>query len=153
MPKLIGVKLTGKLSGWTSSKDVILWVISRIGAQGARGYAVEFAGSTIDSLSAEARMTLCNMAIEAGARVGLVAVDQRTIEYLQGRPFAIAKDEHRPSKWILSKGCLAMPRQAVDAAAKIGRLDGHQDLHLRRDLQHYSAFQKPRDRAATSAAS
>ena len=77
------ITIEGTLPYGTSSKDVILWVISRIGAQGARGYAVEFAGSTIDSLSAEARMTLCNMTVEAGARAALIAPDATTFDYVR----------------------------------------------------------------------
>ena len=76
------ITIDGALPYGTSSKDVILWIISRIGAQGARGYAVEFAGSTIASLSAEARMTLCNMTVEAGARAALIAPDATTFDYV-----------------------------------------------------------------------
>ncbi len=76
------ISIDGALPYGTSSKDVILWIISRIGAQGARGYAVEFAGSTIASLSAEARMTLCNMTVEAGARAALIAPDATTFDYV-----------------------------------------------------------------------
>ncbi len=77
------ITIDGALPYGTSSKDVILWIISRIGAQGARGYAVEFAGSTIASLSAEARMTLCNMTVEAGARAALIAPDATTFDYVR----------------------------------------------------------------------
>ena len=77
------ITIDGTLPYGTSSKDVILWIISRIGAQGARGYAVEFAGSTIASLSAEARMTLCNMTVEAGARAALIAPDATTFDYVR----------------------------------------------------------------------
>jgi 3-isopropylmalate/(R)-2-methylmalate dehydratase large subunit len=77
------ITIDGALPYGTSSKDVILWIISRIGAQGARGYAVEFTGSTIASLSAEARMTLCNMTVEAGARAALIAPDATTFDYVR----------------------------------------------------------------------
>ncbi|MFM0608381.1 3-isopropylmalate dehydratase large subunit [Paraburkholderia sediminicola] len=77
------ITIDGALPYGTSSKDVILWIISCIGAQGARGYAVEFAGSTIASLSAEARMTLCNMTVEAGARAALIAPDATTFDYVR----------------------------------------------------------------------
>jgi 3-isopropylmalate/(R)-2-methylmalate dehydratase large subunit len=77
------ITIDGALPYGTSSKDVVIWLISRIGAQGARGYAVEFAGSTIASLSAEARMTLCNMTVEAGARAALIAPDQTTLDYVR----------------------------------------------------------------------
>jgi 3-isopropylmalate/(R)-2-methylmalate dehydratase large subunit len=71
-----------------TAKDVTLAVIGKIGSGGGTGYAIEYAGSAIRSLSMEGRMTLCNMAIEAGARTGMVAVDEKTIEYLKGRGFA-----------------------------------------------------------------
>lgn len=77
------ITIDGALPYGTSSKDVIIWVISQIGAQGARGFAVEFAGSTIRALSAEARMTLCNMTVEAGARAALIAPDQTTFDYVR----------------------------------------------------------------------
>jgi 3-isopropylmalate/(R)-2-methylmalate dehydratase large subunit len=77
------ITIDGALPYGTSSKDVVIWIISRIGAQGARGYAVEFAGSTIASLSAEARMTLCNMTVEAGARAALIAPDATTFDYVR----------------------------------------------------------------------
>jgi 3-isopropylmalate/(R)-2-methylmalate dehydratase large subunit len=77
------ITIDGALPYGTSSKDVVIWLVSRIGAQGARGYAVEFDGSTIASLSAEARMTLCNMTVEAGARAALIAPDQTTFDYVR----------------------------------------------------------------------
>lgn len=87
------VKVDGKLGYGVTAKDVVLAVIGEIGTAGGNGHAIEFAGSAIESLSMEGRMTICNMAIEAGARVGLVAVDDTTIEYVKGRPFA-PQDEH-----------------------------------------------------------
>jgi 3-isopropylmalate/(R)-2-methylmalate dehydratase large subunit len=71
-----------------TAKDVVLAIIGKIGTAGGTGYAIEFAGSTIRELSMEGRMTICNMAIEAGARAGMVAVDDKTIDYVKGRPFA-----------------------------------------------------------------
>jgi 3-isopropylmalate/(R)-2-methylmalate dehydratase large subunit len=82
------VQINGNLPAGVTAKDLILAIIGRIGSAGGTGYAIEFAGSAVRALSMEARMTLCNMAIEAGARVGLVAVDDETIEYLRGRPYA-----------------------------------------------------------------
>ncbi len=82
------VKVDGELHGGVTAKDVVLAVIGKIGTAGGTGYAIEFAGSAIRSLSMEGRMTLCNMAIEAGARVGMVAVDDTTIDYVKGRPFS-----------------------------------------------------------------
>nr|MCU0805932.1 3-isopropylmalate dehydratase large subunit [Burkholderiales bacterium] len=82
------VQVDGALGRGVTAKDVVLHIIGKIGTAGGTGYAVEFAGSAIRGLSMEGRMTVCNMAIEAGARAGMVAVDDTTIEYLKGRPFA-----------------------------------------------------------------
>lgn len=82
------VKVEGCLQQGVSAKDVVLAVIGKIGTAGGTGYAIEFGGSAVRTMSVEARMTLCNMAIEAGARAGLVAVDQVTLDYVQGRPYA-----------------------------------------------------------------
>ena len=82
------VKVEGALGKGATAKDIALAVIGRIGTAGGTGYAIEFAGSAIRALSMEGRMTLCNMAIEAGARAGMVAVDDTTINYIKGRPFA-----------------------------------------------------------------
>jgi 3-isopropylmalate/(R)-2-methylmalate dehydratase large subunit len=86
--KSMVVRVEGALGPGVTAKDVALAVIGRIGTAGGTGYAIEFAGGTIRTLSMEGRMTLCNMAIEAGARNGMVAVDQTTIDYLCGRPYA-----------------------------------------------------------------
>ncbi|MFY9329989.1 MAG: 3-isopropylmalate dehydratase large subunit [Georgfuchsia sp.] len=82
------VKVEGILGKGITAKDVALAVIGRIGTAGGTGYAIEFGGSAIRSLSVEGRMTVCNMAIEAGARAGLIAPDEKTIAYLKGRPYA-----------------------------------------------------------------
>ncbi len=84
------VRLEGAIPNHVTAKDLALAVIGRIGTAGGTGHAIEFAGSAVSSLTMEGRMTLCNMAIEAGARAGLVAVDDTTIEYLADRPFAPA---------------------------------------------------------------
>ena len=86
--KAMLVQIDGALPFGVTAKDLVLAVIGKIGTAGGTGYAIEFAGSTIRSLSMEGRMTICNMAIEAGARAGMVAVDETTINYVQGRPFA-----------------------------------------------------------------
>ena len=86
--KNMRVTVTGPLGFGVTAKDVILAIIGQIGTAGGTGYAIEFAGEGIQSLSMEGRMTVCNMAIEAGARVGLVAVDEKTIEYVKGRPYS-----------------------------------------------------------------
>ncbi len=86
--KNMRVVVEGRLGVGVTAKDVALAIIGRIGTAGGTGYAIEFAGSTIAALTMEGRMTLCNMAIEAGARAGMVAVDQTTLQYLKGRPMA-----------------------------------------------------------------
>jgi 3-isopropylmalate/(R)-2-methylmalate dehydratase large subunit len=86
--KNLRLSVEGPLPAGVSAKDVVLAIIGRIGIGGGIGYAVEFAGSTIRAMSMEGRMTVCNMAIEAGARAGMIAVDDTTIEYVKGRPFA-----------------------------------------------------------------
>ena len=86
------VRVEGRLDAGVSAKDIALALIGKIGTAGGTGYAIEFAGPAIESLSVEGRMTLCNMAIEAGARAGMIAVDQITIDYLQGRTFAPTGD-------------------------------------------------------------
>jgi 3-isopropylmalate/(R)-2-methylmalate dehydratase large subunit len=82
------VRVDGALSRGCSGKDIALAIIGKIGTAGGTGYTIEFAGSAIRTLSMEGRMTVCNMAIEAGARAGLVAVDEKTIDYVKGRPLA-----------------------------------------------------------------
>jgi 3-isopropylmalate/(R)-2-methylmalate dehydratase large subunit len=82
------IRVDGRLPAGVYAKDLILAIIGAIGTAGGTGYAIEFGGEAVRALSMEGRMTLCNMAIEAGARVGLVAVDDTTIDYVRGRPFA-----------------------------------------------------------------
>src|ERR1043165_8012686 len=82
------VKVEGKLPLGCGAKDIVLAIIGRIGTAGGTGYTIEFAGSAIRDLTMGGRMTVCNMAIEAGARAGMVAVDQKTIDYVKGRPLA-----------------------------------------------------------------
>ena len=86
------VRVDGRLPAGVTSKDLALTIIGRIGTAGGTGHAIEFAGEAVRALSMEARMTLCNMAIEAGARAGMVGVDQRTIDYIKGRPLAPSGD-------------------------------------------------------------
>ncbi len=82
------IRVEGQVQHGVTAKDVVLAIIGKIGTAGGTGYTIEFAGSAIRGLSMEGRMTVCNMAIEAGARAGLVAVDDKTIEYVRGRPMA-----------------------------------------------------------------
>jgi 3-isopropylmalate/(R)-2-methylmalate dehydratase large subunit len=101
------VDVDGQLAPGVSAKDVVLAIIGRIGTAGGTGYSIEFAGSTLRSLSMEGRMTVCNMAIEAGARAGMVAVDDTTLAYLAERPYA--------------------PRGALRARAEAAWADLHSD--------------------------
>jgi 3-isopropylmalate/(R)-2-methylmalate dehydratase large subunit len=87
-PKTMKIEINGKLGKGVVSKDIILYVISKISASGATGYFVEYAGDAIRALSMEARMTICNMSIEMGARGGLIAPDDTTFNYIKGRKFA-----------------------------------------------------------------
>ncbi len=92
--KNLRVLVRGHVGPGVTAKDIVLAIIGRIGTAGGTGYTIEFAGEAIEALSMEGRMTVCNMAIEGGARAGLVAVDQTTIDYVKGRPFA-----PRPEQW------------------------------------------------------
>ncbi len=87
-PKTMRIEINGKLGKGVVSKDIILYIISKLTASGATGFFVEYAGDTIRQLSMEARMTICNMSIEMGARGGLIAPDETTFEYIKGRKFA-----------------------------------------------------------------
>lgn len=86
--KTMQVRVDGRVGAGVTAKDIVLAIIGEIGTAGGTGYAIEFAGEAIRELSMEGRMTICNMSIEAGARCGMVAVDDTTIDYLHGRPFA-----------------------------------------------------------------
>src|SRR5918995_1430449 len=87
-PKRMRVRVEGRTAPGVGAKDIALSIIARIGADGAQGHAVEYAGAAVRALSMEGRLTLCNLSIEAGARCGMVAPDETTIAYLRGRPFA-----------------------------------------------------------------
>ncbi len=87
------IKVNGKVGPGVDAKDIVLAIIGKTGTAGGTGYAIEFAGEAIRDLSIEGRMTVCNMAIEAGARAGMVAVDDKTIEYVKGRPYAPTADQ------------------------------------------------------------
>lgn len=87
-PKVMRINVEGELNKGVVSKDIILYIIAKISASGATRYFVEYAGSAIRQLSMEARMTICNMSIEMGARGGMIAPDDKTFEYIKGRPFA-----------------------------------------------------------------
>ena len=92
-PKLMRINVDGQLGRGVSGKDLIIALIRQISAAGGTGYAIEYAGQAIESLSMEGRMTVCNMTIEAGARFGIIAPDAKTIAYVKGRPYAPAGEK------------------------------------------------------------
>lgn len=92
-PRAMRISVDGRLGEGVTAKDLILAIIAKIGAGGAIGHVIEYAGETVRNLSVEGRLTVCNMSIEAGARAGMIAPDEKTFAYLQGRPFAPADAE------------------------------------------------------------
>ena len=104
------VRVNGKVGPGVTAKDIVLAIIGKIGTAGGTGYAIEFAGEAITDLSIEGRMTVCNMAIEAGARAGMVAVDSKTIEYVKGRPYA-----PKASQWDAAVASWRELRSSPDA--------------------------------------
>lgn len=114
--KNMQVLVEGQLPFGVTAKDIVLAVIGKIGTAGGNGHAIEFAGSAIRDLSVEGRMTICNMSIEAGARVGLVAADQKTVDYVKGRPFA-----PQGAEWALAveawKDLVSMQTHALTASS------------------------------------
>ena len=100
-PKTMRIEINGKLNSGVYSKDLILYIISKISASGGTGYFVEYAGTAIESLSMESRMTICNMSIEMGARGGMIAPDRITYEYLKDKEFAPSGEEFEKKNKIL----------------------------------------------------
>ena len=98
-PKTFLIRIDGKLSPGVTAKDVILYIIGQIGTAGGTGYCIEYAGDAIFAMSMEERMTVCNMTIEAGARAGLIAPDQKTFDYLRGRQFAPKDFDAAVAQW------------------------------------------------------
>ena len=119
-PKTMEIRVSGSLPIGVTAKDVILAIIGKIGTDGATGYAVEYTGDVIRSLSMEGRMTVCNMSIEAGARAGMIAPDDKTVAYLKGRPHAPkGKDwDQAVQEW------LALPTDPGAAFDALVELDG-----------------------------
>jgi 3-isopropylmalate/(R)-2-methylmalate dehydratase large subunit len=113
-PKRMRITVDGKAAPGIGAKDIVLAIIAQIGADGATGHAVEFAGSTIRALSIEGRLTLCNMSIEAGARCGMVAPDEVTFAYVKGRPFA-------PKGTAFDQALKAWPKLKTDDGAAFDR--------------------------------
>lgn len=121
--KAMQIIVQGELTLGVTAKDIALAIIGQIGTAGGTGYAIEFTGSAIRALSMEGRMTLCNMAIEAGARAGMVAVDDTTIEYIKGRPFAPQGDlwDKAVNYWrtLFSDPCADFDQVVILDAAQI----------------------------------
>jgi len=98
-PQTLEIRVDGRLPGGLSAKDLILYLIGRISTSGGTGYCIEYTGEAVRRLSMEGRMTVCNMSIEAGARAGLVAPDETTFRYLEGRPFAPTDFQAAVQRW------------------------------------------------------
>ena len=108
------IRVDGRLAPGVTSKDLVLAIIGRIGTAGGSGHAIEFAGEAVRALSMEARMTMCNMAIEAGARAGMIAADERTFDYIKGRAFA-PTGEHVGSRGrAMARRCAATTARRFD---------------------------------------
>jgi 3-isopropylmalate/(R)-2-methylmalate dehydratase large subunit len=120
-PKTMRITLDGTRPPGVTAKDLILAVIAEIGANGATGHVLEYAGEAVTSMSMEERMTVCNMSIEAGGRAGIIAPDDTTIEYLRGRPFAPSGDD-----W--ERACEYWRQLPTDAGASFDR-----EVHIRAD--------------------
>ena len=105
-PRRMRIRFEGALSAGVTAKDLILYTIGQLGANGASGYAVEYAGPVIDALDIEERMTVCNLTVEMGSRFGMVAPDRRTEDYLRGRPYAPAGPDWDPAvaRWRELRG-------------------------------------------------
>jgi 3-isopropylmalate/(R)-2-methylmalate dehydratase large subunit len=117
-PKTLEVKVDGKLPPGVGAKDIILALIAKIGTGGATGYVIEYRGSAIEALDMEERMTVCNMSIEAGARAGMIAPDEKTFAWLKGRRFAAQGDawDAAVAKW---KGLKTDPGATFDASVSL----------------------------------
>ena len=109
------VSVDGEVHAGVTAKDIVLAIIGKLGTAGGTGYAIEFGGDAIRALSIEGRMTVCNMAIEAGARAGMVAVDQTTIDYVQGRPYS-------PTGEVLEKAKVYWSTLHSDDGAKFDKV-------------------------------
>jgi 3-isopropylmalate/(R)-2-methylmalate dehydratase large subunit len=119
-PKTMRVTFAGRLPSWVTAKDMALAMIARIGADGGRGHAIEYAGEAVRGLSMEGRLTLCNMSIECGARCGMVAPDDTVFAYLRGRPFAPANFDAACEAWAglaSDPGAVFDREVTLDAAA------------------------------------
>ena len=112
--KIRRIRVEGRLAAASIAKDVILEIIRRLGVNGGVGYAYEYAGDVVDRMTMDERMTICNMSIEGGARVGYVNPDETTIDYLRGRRFAPPGDMfERAAKWWRSMASDPTPRTTM----------------------------------------
>ncbi len=121
-PKSMEIRVNGDLPAGVTAKDLILAIIGQIGVGGGTGHVIEYTGQAIRDLSVEARMTVCNMSIEAGARAGMIAPDERTVEYLRGRPKVPQGDafDEAAARWLESQsdpGAVFDSTVEIDAAA------------------------------------
>lgn len=125
-PKTMRINVNGKLNNGVTAKDIILYIIAQLGTGGGTGYFIEYAGSTIEALSMEERMTVCNMSIEMGSRGGLVAPDQITFEYIKGRKFAPKEQAFNDAvnqwKQLSSDPDATFDKEFTFDAAKIGTM-------------------------------
>src|SRR5206468_7383190 len=123
MPRTMRVTYTGELGPGCTAKDMILGTIARVGTDGAAGHVIEYAGEPVRRLSMEGRMTVCNMSIEAGARAGMMAPDDTTFAYMEGRPFAPKGDAWKTAlefwKTLPSDAGASFDREARLDAARI----------------------------------
>ena len=120
-PKTLAIRVDGELPFGVTAKDLILYLIGRISTSGGTGFCVEYTGTGVRALSMEERMTVCNMTIEAGARAGLIAPDEKTCEYLRGRPFAPKDFDAAVARWkeLPSDEGAAYDRTETFAAAEV----------------------------------
>ena len=139
--KVRRIRVTGNLAKGVYAKDVVLTIIQRLGVRGGTGYAYEYAGDAIERMSMDERMTICNMSIEGGARVGYVNPDETTFEYMKGRPFAPSRRRVRArqgvvaidgvrSRRVVRRRC-GDARRGADAGRDVGRESGAVDRRRR----------------------
>ena len=117
-PRQMRITIDGKPGAHVTAKDIVLAIIARIGIGGAAGHAVEYCGSTIRAMSIEARLTICNMSIEAGARIGMIAPDDTTYDYLHGRPYAPQRCGLGPARSNTGAPCRRMATHASTANSR-----------------------------------
>jgi 3-isopropylmalate/(R)-2-methylmalate dehydratase large subunit len=98
-PKTLELRIDGQLAAGVTAKDLVLYLIGRLGVSGGTGFAVEYRGDVVQAMTMEERMTVCNMSIEAGARAGMIAPDEKTFDYLRGRPFAPKAFDRAVARW------------------------------------------------------